>query len=83
MKPAGFLCKIDKLGRIVVPKPLRTQFGLNIDDTIELFTDENAIILKKYRESCIFCGSDEELVSFGGKSVCRRCIEKLSSEQQS
>ena len=49
MKPAGFLCKIDKLGRIVVPKPLRTKYDLNIDDTIELFTDNDSIILKKYR----------------------------------
>jgi len=77
MKPAGFLCKIDKLGRIVVPKPLRTKYNLNIDDTIELFTDDDAIVLKKYRESCIFCGSDEDLVTLEGKTVCRGCIEKL------
>ncbi|MBQ7218383.1 MAG: AbrB/MazE/SpoVT family DNA-binding domain-containing protein [Ruminococcus sp.] len=78
MKPAGFLCKIDKLGRIVVPKPLRTKFDLKIDDTIELFTDDESIILKKYRESCIFCGSDEELVAFQGKTVCKRCAAELS-----
>lgn len=78
MKPAGFLCKIDKLGRIVVPKPLRTKFDLNIDDTIELFTDDDSIILKKYRESCVFCGGDEELVSFERKTVCKHCIAKLS-----
>ena len=83
MKPAGFLCKIDKLGRIVVPKPLRKQYDLDIDDTIELFTDGDSIILRKYRESCIFCGGDEDLVSFEGKSVCKHCIDKLRSEQQS
>lgn len=78
MKPAGFLCKIDKLGRIVVPKPLRTKYDLNIDDTIELFTDDDSIILKKYRASCIFCGSDEDLVPYQGKTVCKSCIAKLS-----
>ncbi len=78
MKPAGFLCKIDKLGRIVVPKPLRTKFDLKIDDTIELFTDDESIILKKYRESCIFCGSEEELVAFQGKTVCKHCAAELS-----
>ena len=78
MKPAGFLCKIDKLGRIVVPKPLRTKYDLNIDDTIELFTDNDSIILKKYRASCIFCGSDDSLVSFEGKTVCKNCIAKLT-----
>lgn len=78
MKPAGFLCKIDKLGRIVVPKPLRTKYDLNIDDTIELFTDDDAIVLKKYRASCIFCGGDEDLLSFEGKTVCKHCAEKIA-----
>lgn len=78
MKPAGFLCKIDKLGRIVVPKPLRTKYDLNIDDTIELFTDSDSIILKKYRTSCIFCGSDDDLVPYQGKTVCKNCIAKLN-----
>lgn len=77
MKPAGFLCKIDKLGRIVVPKPLRTKYDLNIDDTIELFTDDDSIILKKYKASCIFCGGDEDLVPYQGKTVCKSCIAKL------
>lgn len=78
MKPAGFLCKIDKLGRIVVPKPLRTKYDLNIDDTIELFTDDDSIILKKYRANCIFCGGDEDLVSYQNKTVCKSCIAKLN-----
>ena len=78
MKPAGFLCKIDKLGRIVVPKPLRTKYDLNIDDTIELFTDDESIILKKYKASCIFCGADEDLVNYQGKTVCKSCIAKLT-----
>ncbi len=78
MKPAGFLCKIDKLGRIVVPKPLRTKYDLNIDDTIELFTDDDAIVLKKYRESCIFCGSDENLLHFESKTVCKHCAAELA-----
>lgn len=78
MKPAGHLCKIDKLGRIVIPKPLRKQFDLNIDDTLEIFTDNESIILKKYRESCVFCGSEEDLVAYQGKTVCKSCIAKLS-----
>ncbi len=78
MKPAGFLCKIDKLGRIVVPKPLRSKYDLNIDDTIELFTDDDSIILKKYRARCIFCGSDENLATYLDKPVCKHCVDALS-----
>lgn len=77
MKPAGFLCKIDKLGRIVVPKPLRTKFDLNIDDTIELFTEGDAIVMKKYGMSCIFCGNGDDLHDFKGKPICKGCLDEL------
>ena len=77
MKPAGFLCKIDKLGRIVIPKPLRAKYDLHTDDTIELFTEPDAIVIKKYAMSCIFCGNSEDLEDFKGKPVCAECRAKL------
>lgn len=78
MKPAGFLCKIDKLGRIVIPKPLRAKYDLHTDDTIELFTEPDAIVIKKYAMSCIFCGNSEELADFKGKPVCADCLRQLT-----
>ena len=77
MKPAGFLCKIDKLGRIVVPKPLRAKYDLHVDDTIELFTEPDAIVMKKYAMSCIFCSNSENLIDFEGKPICADCLNKL------
>lgn len=77
MKPAGFSCKIDKLGRIVIPKPIRKKYGLEIDDTLEMFTEPEGIVLKKYAESCIFCGNGENLVSINNKPVCAHCLEEI------
>lgn len=77
MKPAGFLCKIDKLGRVVIPKPLRSKYDLHTDDTIELFTEPDAIVIKKYAMSCTFCGNSEDLTDFKGKPVCADCLSKL------
>lgn len=77
MKPAGFLCKIDKLGRIVIPKPLRAKYDLHTDDTIELFTEPDAIIIKKYAMSCTFCGSGDGLELFKSKPVCADCLRRL------
>lgn len=77
MKPAGFFCKVDKLGRIVIPKPLRTKYSLDTDDTIEIFTEPDAIVLKKYAMSCTFCGSGENLSTFKGKPVCEDCVKKI------
>ena len=77
MKPAGFLCKIDKLGRIVIPKPLRSKYDMNTDDTIELFTESDAIVMKKYGMSCTFCSESENLTEFKGKPICADCLQKL------
>ena len=77
MKPAGFLCKIDKLGRIVIPKPLRNEFDIDTGDTIELFTDSDAIIMKKYAMRCVFCSNSENVSELYGKPVCADCLEKL------
>lgn len=77
MKRAGHLCRIDKLGRIVIPKQLRDSFDIHTDDAIELFTNENAIVLKKYTESCAFCSGEDNLISFKGKTVCKKCVKEL------
>ena len=57
MRATGIVRRIDELGRVVIPKPLRTKYDLHTDDTIELFTEPDAIVLKKYGMSCIFCQS--------------------------
>ena len=78
MKPADCICKIDKLGRVLIPKNLRTRLDLRVDDPIEVFTEEDAIVLKKYRKRCALCGSEENLVTFKDKHICRSCIAELS-----
>ena len=79
MKPAGFLCKIDKLGRIVIPKPLREKYDIHTDDTLEMFTEPDGIVLKKYGMNCTFCGGTERLTLFKGRPVCQSCLEKLQN----
>lgn len=80
MKPAGFSCKIDKLGRIVIPKPIRKKYDLNVDDTLEMFTEAEGIILRKYAESCIFCGDSHDVLSIHGKPVCTKCLNEIKTK---
>lgn len=77
LKPADCICKIDKLGRVLIPKNLRMKFDLQVDDALEVFTDDDAIVLRKYRPRCIFCGSEEDILTFRDKCVCRSCIAEL------
>lgn len=48
MKATGIVRRIDELGRIVIPKEIRRVLRIREGDPIEIFTDEDAIVLKKY-----------------------------------
>lgn len=78
LKRAGDLCKIDNLGRIVIPVRIRRKFDLKQNDTLEIYTDETSVVLKKYIPTCIFCGSEDNLTVFAEKSVCKECAEKIA-----
>ena len=77
MKATGIVRQLDQLGRIVIPKELRSTFDLNEKDPIEIFVEGNDIILRKYQPACIFCGDASEVVQFEGKNVCKKCLEKM------
>ena len=78
MKRAGDLCKIDNLGRIVIPVRLRRKYDLKQGDTLEIFTENENIVLRRYIASCTFCGNEDDLCEMNDKYICRDCIEKLS-----
>ena len=48
MKTTGIIRRIDDLGRIVVPKELRKTLRIKNGDSLEIFVDNEDIILKKY-----------------------------------
>ncbi len=79
MKSTGIVRQIDHLGRIVLPKELRTTFEINDRDPIEIFVDGNDIILRKHLPACVFCGSRDKTTFFKEKILCGRCLFELSS----
>ncbi len=48
MKATGIVRRIDELGRIVIPKEIRRVLRIREGDPIEIYTDEDGIVLKKY-----------------------------------
>lgn len=83
MKATGIVRKVDELGRVVLPKELRDTFEINIKDPLEIFVDDEQIILKKYQPACVFCGSADKATYFKGKLVCSNCISDAESEIES
>lgn len=74
MKSTGIVRKVDDLGRVVIPIELRRNLGINEkDDAIEIYVDDDAIVLKKYVEpmTCQVTGivSDDNIVLAGGNLI--------------
>ncbi|MFW5998195.1 MAG: AbrB/MazE/SpoVT family DNA-binding domain-containing protein [bacterium] len=78
MKSTGIVRKIDDLGRMVIPVELRKTMNINKKDPMEIYVDEEKIILKKYEPACIFCGNADETFEFKGKTVCKDCLDDIN-----
>ena len=78
MKSTGIIRKIDELGRIVLPAEIRKAYNINPGSEIEISTQDDLIVLKKYETGCIFCGDDKNLKIFKEKSVCAKCAGQIN-----
>ena len=79
MKSTGIVRKIDDLGRVVIPKELRTTLGVAVKDAMEIYVDGEKIILKKYAPACMFCDNANDIVTYMGKNICKECLAKLNA----
>lgn len=77
MKSTGVVRKIDELGRIVLPKEVRSGLGIDSKDDLEIFIDGEELILKKTNSSCVICGSNVHLIDYKGKGLCKSCVDGL------
>ncbi len=77
MKSTGIVRKVDELGRVVLPIELRRTLDIEIKDALEIYVENDSIILKKYEPSCIFCGSSENVKEFKGKNICDACYNEI------
>ena len=78
MKSTGIVRKLDELGRITLPIELRRNLDVNETDPLEIFVDDDKIILKKYDPSDIFTGEMDDLVEYRGKKVSKKSILELA-----
>ena len=81
MKSTGMIRRVDELGRIVIPKEIRGKLEINEKDPIEIYVDGHSIVLKKFEENCIFCGSSRNLVKYKNKVICGKCLENLKNQK--
>jgi transcriptional pleiotropic regulator of transition state genes len=77
MKSTGIVRKVDELGRVVLPIELRRTLGIDEKDALEIYVDQEKIILKKYEPACVFCNNATDVQVFRGKNVCRECATAM------
>lgn len=74
MKSTGIVRKLDELGRITLPIELRRSLNISEHDPFEIFTEDGAIILRKFEDKDIFTGSKSDLIEYHGKMVSKQSI---------
>lgn len=78
VKSTGIVRKVDELGRIVIPIELRRTLDIGIKDSLEIYVEDDQIILKKYTPACAFCANASGITIFKGKNICSECLSELS-----
>lgn len=72
--------KTDELGRIVLPQEARSALGIKEKQSLDIYIDENSIILKTNEALpvCNLCGeSESQLTEVEHSLVCSNCITKI------
>ena len=80
MKAKGIVRNLDQLGRLVIPKEIRRVFDINEGDPVEIFTDGDKIIIKKYAQGCQCCGNMENIKEYKGIKICKKCLNELNNK---
>ena len=84
MKSTGIVRRLDELGRITLPIELRRNFDVNERDPLEIFVDDDKIILKKYNPADIFTGEDmDDLIDLlDSKLLKRNFLDHFNKDKQ-
>ncbi len=87
MKSTGIVRKVDELGRVVIPIELRRILNINTGDPVEIYVDEDIIILQKYSPygACAVTGeiaSDNLTFANGNVVLSKKGAERLLNELQ-
>lgn len=80
MKSTGIVRMVDHLGRVVLPMEIRKTMGIHEKDPLEIFTDDDKIILMRYQPACTFCNNADDIVYFNGKRICSECLKKIKEQ---
>lgn len=78
----GVVRCIDPLGRLVIPKEVRKELGFQQGEPVEMITEKDCVIIRKYKAVCILCGKpikeEKEALIVHDKKICIDCQELIN-----
>lgn len=77
MRSSAITRQLDALGRVVIPIEMRRKLNIENRDEVEIYSENDCIIIKKAGESCVFCGCTDNLLTFKDRYVCSGCLAQL------
>ncbi len=78
MKSTGIVRRLDELGRITLPIELRRTLDIEDRESLEIYVEDEKIILQKYLPVDIFTGTRQDLIEYKGKKVSKASIEEMA-----
>ena len=79
---AGIIRKVDRLGRIVIPKEMRKSVGFNEGQRVEILEYGNDVLLRKANNNrCVLCGSMKNLTEIKSKFICVDCLIEIQNRK--
>lgn len=76
------VCRLDRLGRVVIPKPMRSLLGETPDSTeppeVKVSVSGDKIIVEKAIPECALCSSTDNLIDFENNNICTKCVKKIA-----
>ncbi|MBQ7821271.1 MAG: AbrB/MazE/SpoVT family DNA-binding domain-containing protein [Clostridia bacterium] len=72
--------QLDTLGRVVLPKKMRTALGISENDNLRISLESNAIVIRREVPLCAICRRDRDLTQIGSSYVCLACAKEIASK---
>ena len=72
--------KIDLLGRVVIPKDVRNELGLEAGVEVDVGISGASVTIQKANRVCLLCGEKMNIVSIPDMQICDHCISVVKQQ---
>lgn len=75
-------CTAVIIGVVVAGEQAGAQAKGHQKPTVEIFVEEDTIVLKKYQPACLFCGEAKNVTPYMGRNICANCRAAIAEQMK-